>query len=124
MRMNPPKSRKLPRPHLLFVCGRNRWRSPTAQRLYANDSRVEARSAGVSARSPHQVSSADIEWADLILVMEEEYAAWLRRNFQKTNLPPMKSLDIPDEYEYMDEELVELIRNSVEPHVRRMCESL
>src|SRR5512139_3631699 len=36
------------RPHILFVCGRNKWRSPTAERLYRNDNRIEVRSAGVS----------------------------------------------------------------------------
>lgn len=30
----------------------------------------------------------------------------------------MKSLEIPDEYEYMDEELIELIRSGVEYHIK------
>ena len=34
------------KPHVLFVCGRNQWRSPTAARIYANDQRIEVRSAG------------------------------------------------------------------------------
>jgi predicted protein tyrosine phosphatase len=108
---------ELSKPHILFVCGRNRWRSPTAQRLYANDSRVIARSAGVSGSSTHQISAADIEWADLILVMEDEYASWIRRNFRALRLPPVKSLGIADEYEFMDAELVELIQNGVEPYI-------
>jgi len=107
----------LSKPHVLFICGRNKWRSPTAERLYRNDSRLEARSAGISSKSPHQISAADLEWADLILVMEEKYASWIRENFRALSLPPMKSLDIPDEYEFMDNELVELIRSSVEPFI-------
>ena len=105
------------RPQILFVCGRNKWRSPTAERLYRNDRRIQVRSAGISSKSPHQISTADIQWADLILVMEENYSSWIRENFRALNLPPIKSLDIPDEYEFMDDELVELIRNSVEPHI-------
>jgi predicted protein tyrosine phosphatase len=60
--------------HVLFVCGRNQWRSPTAERLYRADPRVEVRSAGVSPKSRHQISRSDIEWADLILVMEGNYS--------------------------------------------------
>ena len=68
------------KPHILFVCGRNRWRSPTAERLYRSDPRLEARSAGVSDKSQHRISAADIAWADLILVMEAEYGAWIRKS--------------------------------------------
>lgn len=102
------------------MCGRNRWRSPTAQRLYRNDGRIAVRSAGISEKSPHQICAADIAWADLILVMEEKYAAAIREKFRHSKLPPMRSLDIPDEYEYMDAELVELIRAGVEAHIRQI----
>jgi predicted protein tyrosine phosphatase len=112
---NPP-----PKPHILFVCGRNQWRSPTAERLYRNDARVAVRSAGVSQKSPHPISSADIAWADLILVMEEKYAAAIRERFRRSRLPPIKSLDIPDEYQFMDEELIELIRSGVEYQIGAM----
>jgi len=27
------------KPHILFVCSRNKWRSPTAEAIYANDDR-------------------------------------------------------------------------------------
>jgi len=39
------------RPRILFVCGRNKWRSPTAATVYRDDQRVEVRSAGISAKS-------------------------------------------------------------------------
>jgi predicted protein tyrosine phosphatase len=111
------RERESSRPRILFVCGRNRWRSPTAERLYRNDSRVAVRSAGVSEKSPHRISGADIAWADLILVMEERYADALREQFRRSALPPIKSLDIPDQYRFMDEELVELLRSGVEHHI-------
>ena len=103
-----------PKPHILFVCGRNQWRSPTAERIYRTDARIAVRSAGISEQSPHRISTADIAWADLILVMEEEYASAIRTQFRRTMLPPIKSLDIPDEYGFMDAELIELIRGGVE----------
>jgi predicted protein tyrosine phosphatase len=105
------------KPHILFVCGRNQWRSPTAERLYRSDPRIVVRSAGVSEKSAHPISSADIIWADLILVMEERYAATIRAHFRHAVLPPIKSLDIPDEYAFMDAELIELLHSGVEDHI-------
>lgn len=108
------------KPRLLFVCGRNQRRSPTAAQIYRADPRVEVRSAGVSAKSRHPVSSADLAWADLILVMEARYGAWIRHNFRGQTLPPVRSLDIPDEYDYMDEELVLALTSAVEHHLRQL----
>ena len=56
----------------------------------------------------------DLHWADLVLVMEPKYAARIRFQFPAESIPPMRSLDIPDDYEYMDVELVELIKTAVE----------
>lgn len=86
------------RPNILFVCGRNQWRSPTAARLYANDQRINVRSVGMSPRSNRRISSADIEWADLVLVMERKYKARLLGTFRDLDLPVIESLEIPDIY--------------------------
>jgi predicted protein tyrosine phosphatase len=106
--------------HILFVCGRNQWRSPTAARVYAGDQRIEVRSAGVSARSRHQVTSRDIQWADLVLVMERKQRSWILGAFPELHLPPIESLDIPDQYEFMDAELVALIREGTDSHLAQM----
>lgn len=55
-------------------------------------------------------------WADLIFVMETSHRRKLTRNFQ----PWLKGkrvicLDIPDDYDYMDPELVELLKRKVLP---------
>ena len=108
------------KPRILFVCGRNKWRSPTAKRLYQNDNRIAVRSAGLSNKSRHQLSRADLEWADLILVMERRYSFGIRSQFPELRLPSIHSLDIPDEYQFMDEELTELIQSSVEYHIQQL----
>ncbi|HSI87140.1 MAG: protein tyrosine phosphatase [Candidatus Methylacidiphilales bacterium] len=117
---------------ILFVCGKNLRRSPTAEALYCNDPRVQVRSAGVSEKSRRRVRASDLVWADLILVMERRHAARIREAFAESggmessdsesesavsSLPPIISLEIPDEYEYMDAELVELLRQSVEHYL-------
>lgn len=102
------------KPHILFVCGRNQWRSPTAARIYADDQRIEVRSAGISSQSAHHVSQRDLEWADLVLVMESEHKTRLRDAYRDIQMPPIECLDIPDDYRYMDDALVDLIRGATE----------
>ncbi len=98
----------------MFVCGRNQWRSPTAERLYRDDPRLEVRSAGVSAAAKRRVSRKDLLWADLVLVMEREQRSRLREQFrEEVELPPIESMDIPDEFAFMDPELVRLLREGV-----------
>jgi predicted protein tyrosine phosphatase len=103
-------------PHLkvLFVCGRNNRRSPTAEKIFKNDRRMSVRSAGVSETSRHRISEADLAWADLVLVMERKYLSRIRQDFRRLeSLPPIESLDISDEYIFMQPELVEVLRSAV-----------
>ncbi len=77
------------------------------------------RSAGVSSKSSHQLSGKDLDWADLVLVMERKYKSRILSVFgDHPNLPRIVSLDIPDEYERMDPELISLIEKATEPHLR------
>ena len=103
---------------ILFVCGRNKRRSPTAEKLYRGDPRFEVRSAGTGEASRRKVSLSDLEWADLVLVMERRYEKHLRPLLRECAEPPaVASLDIPDEYEFMDAELCVLLRDAVEARV-------
>ncbi|TWT61957.1 low molecular weight protein tyrosine phosphatase family protein [Rubinisphaera italica] len=102
--------------NVLFVCGRNKWRSPTAETIYRNDDRFKVQSAGVSDKSSRTVTAKTVEWADIIFVMESEYGSRIRKMFRNNNLPKIVNLDIPDDYQFMDEELVELIRQRVETY--------
>jgi predicted protein tyrosine phosphatase len=110
------------KPKILFVCGRNKWRSPTAENIYKNDARIEVKSAGVSNKSAHLISSSDLIWADLVLVMESKHKIRIMEMFRGFKLPSIKSLDIPDEYEYMDEELIKVIRSSAEYHIKLLTD--
>ncbi len=109
-------------PHILFVCGRNQWRSPTAEAIYRADPRLEVRSAGVSPQSPRQVSLTDIQWADLILVMEWKYKERIRAIGGGMRLPPIQCLAIPDKYRFMDEALVARIKTAADPLIQRLLD--
>lgn len=98
----------------LFVCSRNQWRSPTAEQVWRKHPMVRARSGGTSPNARHPVSAADIEWAEVIFVMEEKHKSRLMASYRNLiDHKPVHVLDIPDEYKYMDAELVEQLQQSI-----------
>lgn len=105
---------------ILFVCSRNQWRSPTAEAIYRNDPRIEARSAGTSSAARYRVTASLLRWADLVLVMEHEHKQRLRDQFPKEFRDvEVAVLNIPDDYQPMDPELIELLLERVEPWIDR-----
>jgi protein-tyrosine phosphatase len=87
--------------------------------IYRNDDRIEVRSAGMSAKSKHPLFTSDVSWADLILVMESRYKSRIIDQFRDLPLPRIENLDIPDEYQFMDSDLVDTIQKGVESHNRK-----
>jgi len=95
------------RTNLLFVCSRNKWRSPTAEEIWKKHPNYNARSSGTSPKAKKTISPADIRWADIIFVMEKKHKNRLISEFTRLlEYKPLYVLDIPDEYQYMDDELV------------------
>ncbi len=104
--------------NILFICSRNQWRSPTAEKIYAKDERVNVRSAGTSPRAKKTVNAKDIDWADTLFVMEHKHKERLKSAFGRLlQYKKIIVLDIPDEYQYMDEELITLLKASVEEYL-------
>jgi len=104
--------------NILFICSMNKWRSPTGEAIFRRHDRVNARSAGTSRKARRQVRLADIQWADLICVMEEKHQSRLRADFRsELKHKDIRVLDIPDDYQFMDPELVDLIRNAMGPMI-------
>ena len=96
---------------VLFVCSRNQWRSPTAEAIYCDDSRLSVRSRGTSRAAVRTIGENDLAWADLVLVMEQKHRSRLLADFPDlTKFLTIQVLDIPDDYGYMDAELVQLLR--------------
>lgn len=101
---------------MLFVCGRNRLRSPTAENIFQGRGGLETSSAGLNPDADVQVSPELLEWADLIFVMENAQRAKLSKKFS----PHLKNkkivcLGIADRYEYMDPELIRLLEAKAGP---------
>lgn len=102
------------KPNILFVCAKNKWRSPTAEKIYRNDPRCNVRSAGVSNSAKRTLAETDLQWADLILAMETKHKKRIQSNYSHLHLPEIMVLDIPDDYEYMNPELIFLLQESIE----------
>lgn len=98
------------RPNILVICGRNKRRSRTAEHIFKNDFRFNIRSAGLSPQSNRKISENDLNWADLVLVMEADQKTKIRKVYQHLELPSIEVLDIADDYEFMDEELVDTLK--------------
>ena len=94
--------------NLLFICSRNQWRSPTAEKIWKKHPDYNTRSAGTSPNAKRTVSPADIRWADKIFVMEKKHKNRLVAKFNRLlEYKKIYVLNIPDEYAYMDPDLIE-----------------
>ncbi|MCR4296924.1 MAG: low molecular weight protein tyrosine phosphatase family protein [Elusimicrobia bacterium] len=99
---------------LLFICSQNRLRSPTAEAVFCKWPGVEAMSAGLNNDAAAPVSSDLIEWADILVVMEQAHKIKLSRKFRSSlKGKRVVVLGIPDEYEYMQPELVQRLKAAV-----------
>ncbi len=73
-----------------------------------------AKSAGTSASAKRPITADDVRWADVILVMEEKHKSRITAEFGRLLTGKrIVVLDIPDEYEAMAPELMELVEETV-----------
>ncbi|WP_310629827.1 low molecular weight protein tyrosine phosphatase family protein [Paraburkholderia sp.] len=105
--------------HALFVCSRNRLRSPTAEAIFSSWPGIETASAGTAPDAEERVSSDHIRWADVIVVMERSHKARLAKQFgDSLKGKKIVCLDIPDKYAFMQPELIALLEQRAAPFLR------
>ncbi len=105
--------------NILFLCSANRLRSPTAEHVFADLPNIETDSAGLDASANIVISAEQLKWADIIFVMEHKHRAKLSKKYRKhINGQRVITLDIPDNYEYMDPGLIKLLKAKVSPFLR------
>jgi predicted protein tyrosine phosphatase len=101
----------------LFVCSQNKLRSPTAEQIFSLRNDIEVSSAGTNNDAENPLDAEQIEWADVIVVMEKQHRNKVQRRFSRA----LKSkrivvLDIPDDYEFMDPGLIKLLQTKMLRH--------
>lgn len=92
----------------------NRWRSPTAEHVFAEHPGVACTSAGLNHGADNPLTPELIEWADLIFVMEREHKTKLAKAFKPyLGGKRVVCLNIADNYKFMDPALVKVLNAKV-----------
>ena len=98
----------------LFICSQNRLRSPTAEQVFASWPGVETDSAGLGGDASVPLSPEQIHWASVIFVMEKAHRNRLNQRFRAhLNGKQVICLNIPDDYDFMQPELIRLLESKV-----------
>lgn len=75
-------------------------------------------SAGLAAESDSPLDAEMLEWADRIFVMENRHRKAIERRFPRyLRKGPVVVLAIPDDYGFMDEQLITLLRARMRPYL-------
>lgn len=105
--------------NILVVCSENRLRSPTAEAVFSEYDNVSAISAGTNSDSETTVSGDLIEWAHAILVMEQSHKNKISKKYRDLlKDKKLAVLDIPDNYDFMAKDLIEILKAKVPRYVQ------
>jgi predicted protein tyrosine phosphatase len=100
---------------ILFVCTINKMRSATAHEIYKNDQRFEVTSAGTDTEAANVITEQLLKQADAIVVMERHHRSTIRKKFPDIyNSKKIVCLYIPDEYDFMQPELITILKKRFE----------
>lgn len=103
---------------LLFLCSQNRRRSLTAEKIFDGYENCKARSAGTESNARVKVTAGMIGWADIIFCMEKKHVRRIKEKYtEEIREKKIVCLNIPDDYENMDEELQQILMSSVEEYL-------
>lgn len=95
---------------ILFICNQNENRSKTAEIIFKN--KFETKSAGLYNSKP--VTKSQLEWADVVVVMEDEQRSEIAKRFPITYMKKrILSLDIPDIYHFNQPEFIDNLKNKI-----------
>lgn len=106
--------------NVLFVCTVNRMRSATAHKIFQEDPRFHVDSAGTDRGANVVLEEWHLEWADAIVVMERRHRNIIRERFPAFYANrTIVCLYIDDVYDFMQPELIALLREKVDEVFRR-----
>ncbi|TCK31293.1 putative protein tyrosine phosphatase [Ancylobacter aquaticus] len=104
---------------LLFVCSRNKLRSPTAEQVFAGRDGLDVASAGTNRDAETPLTAELVAWADIVFVMEKAHREKLQARYRAALKDKrLVCLDIPDRFAFMAPALVRLLERKVMPLLR------
>lgn len=97
---------------VLCVCSAGLLRSPTTAYVLSLDPyNYNTRSAGITEEyALIPIDEVLVAWADEIICMSKDQVQSIHEKFKPNFLCKVISLDIPDEFEYRDPDLIQLIK--------------
>lgn len=97
----------------LFICSRNKLRSPTAEAVFSEYPGIETDSAGLSSDAEVVLEADQVAWADLIFVMEPIHRTRLKMRFGSSLANKrVVVLGIPDRFAFMEQKLIERLETT------------
>lgn len=104
--------------NILFVCSQNKRRSLTAEKILNGINGHQVRSAGTEKNSRIKVTPGLVGWADLIFCFEKKHLQRLREKYSEELYDKkIVTMNVGDDYEFMNEELQEIIRGFFDEYV-------
>ena len=108
------KDRKM---NILFVCSQNKRRSLTAEKILDGEGGHGVRSAGTENNSRVKVTPGLLGWADLIFCFEKKHRRRIEEKYPDImSGKKIVTMNVPDDYEYMDEKLQEIVKSYFESY--------
>jgi predicted protein tyrosine phosphatase len=106
---------------ILFICSRNRRRSLTAEEIFKARLGIQVRSAGTQPSARIVVTEGLLRWADLIFCMEKSHLNRLNERYAEVlQGKNIIVLHIPDDYEFMQPELIDELEAKVLPVLEKI----
>lgn len=100
--------------NILFLCSQNKKRSLTAQRIFNGVNGHVVRSAGTENNARVKLTLGMLGWADVIYCMEKKHVRRVNHKYgDSLGDKEIFCLNIPDDFNYMDDELIEILKSSV-----------
>lgn len=104
----------------LFICSQNKLRSPTAEQHFSGWPGVETDSAGLNHDAETPLSPEQLDWASIVFVMEKAHRNRLTARFRRhLHGKRVLCLDIPDDYDFMQPELLRVLEAKAERFLRQ-----
>lgn len=100
------------------MCSQNKRRSLTAEKIFDGVYNHVARSSGTEHNSRIKVTAGLLGWADIIFCMEKKHIRRIKEKYN--NIVSDKKvicLNIDDDYDFMDERLIEILETSVREYL-------
>ena len=90
-------------------------RSATAHKIFESDPRFYVDSAGTDKYANTVLEDKHLEWADAIIVMEKHHRNFIRNKYPEFyKKKKIVCLFVPDDFDFMQPELISILRRMVE----------